>query len=78
MATGKVTFRTDTFKEEKSGREVPGVTLIIDGPIREVLDKIIASDPDQYKTYVHAVQDALFTGINVIATEIQKKENAEK
>jgi len=53
----------ETFTNEKSEEEVLGVTVIIDGDLKRVFDKIIEFNPS-YKSYTGIMVDALVKGIN--------------
>ncbi len=54
----------DKFTHEKTGDEVDGITIIIDGKIKEVLDGIMNSNPDKYDGYPEVLRDVIFAGIS--------------
>jgi len=53
----------ETFTNEKSKEEIPGVTIIIDGDLKRVLDTIIKLDPS-YISYTGIIANAIVKGIN--------------
>ncbi len=73
MANNTITLLSDEFKNDKTGETVQGITVIVDGKIKEVMDLLLRSDPD-YKNYTEIVRDALFKGINAIILE--QRENS--
>lgn len=67
----KVTFIKQEYENSTTGDKVPGITVIVDGVFRQVLDKII-SETNREQDYVAVIQDALFRGINDILHENEK------
>ena len=61
----KITFLRDEFQNGKTGELVQGVTIIIDGKLKEMLDMLIKNN-DDYNEYTDIIRDALFSGINSI------------
>ncbi|GFN30960.1 hypothetical protein [Paenibacillus xylaniclasticus] len=61
----KLTIINDKFQREDNGTEVDGLTIIIDGTLKQVFDKIIA-EKEGYDNYSEVLRDALFQGINSI------------
>lgn len=66
-----ITIMEDEFEKGNGGERVKGVTVIIDGKLKQVMDIIIAKYPD-YENYVSVVRDALIEGINVITSKNKK------
>lgn len=62
----KITMMRETFTKDKTGENVDGITIIIDGVLKQVLDKIISENNDKYTDYTTLLQDALMKGINNI------------
>lgn len=62
----KITFLKDSFQNEKTGENVEGVTIIIDGVFKQVLDKIIDESHGKYNDYTSVLYDALINGINML------------
>ncbi len=52
-----------TFVHEKTKEEAKGITVIIDGDLRHILDAIINIDPS-YRGYAHIIAEALVRGNN--------------
>lgn len=58
----RVTMMQETFKNGKTNEEVPGITIIVDGKFRQVLD-ILNQKNGTGGGYVEIIQKALFTGL---------------
>ena len=69
MNNNVVTIINENFENEKTGETVQGITIVIDGKLKEVVDLLIKKNP-HYKNYTEIVRDALFKGINEIILEI--------
>ena len=63
-----VTILNEEFENDKSGEKVQGITIIVDGKLKEVLDLLMKNNPD-YKNYTEIVRDAFFNGINSMIRE---------
>ena len=63
-----VTILNEEFENDKTGEKVQGITIIVDGKFKEVLDLLIKNNPD-YKNYTEIVRDAFFNGINSMIRE---------
>lgn len=63
------TILRDTFGKKGSEEQVEGLTLIIDGKLKEVFD-IIISKSDNYDSYTDVLTNALAYGLNDIRSEI--------
>lgn len=68
MDNSTVTILNEEFQNGKTGEKVQGITIIIDGKLKEVLDVFMKNNPD-YKSYTEIVQDAFFKGINLMIIE---------
>jgi hypothetical protein len=66
----KITILSDQFEAEGSQVPVEGVTVIIDGMLRQVVDVMIARKPE-YSNTVDVIQDALMRGLESIRNEIK-------
>lgn len=53
---------------ELAGEKVQGITIIIDGKLKEVVDLLMQNNP-AYKNYTEIVRDAFFQGINSMIVE---------
>lgn len=60
--TGTVTFMEDEFENGKTGEKVKGITVIVDGPLKLTLDRLMQSG--KYHSYQEIIRDALFSGLN--------------
>lgn len=63
-----VTILNEEFENDKTGEKVQGITIIVDGKFKEVLDLLMKNNPD-YKNYTEIVRDAFFNGINSMIRE---------
>ena len=57
---------SEEFENEKTGEKVEGITIIVDGSLKEFLD-IIKTQKLQYKNNVSVIQDALMQGLEKYA-----------
>lgn len=60
---------TEEFENEKTGETVEGITIMIDGVIKEFFD-IIRREKKEYTSNVSIVQDALMKGLEEIKNSI--------
>lgn len=74
MTENYVTIMTEEFEKGDSGETVQGVTFIIDGKFKEVLDLLIKQNAGKYSDYKDIIKDALFNGINEMINEIPHAE----
>lgn len=68
MNHNTVTILNEKFENDKTGAEVQGITIIIDGKLKEVIDLLMKNDP-RYKNYTEIVRDAFFNGLNSMIEE---------
>ncbi len=68
MDNNTVTILNEEFENDKTGEKVQGITIIVDGKLKEVLDLLMKNNPD-YKNYTEIVRDAFFDGINSMIGE---------
>lgn len=52
----------ETFKNEETGEITPGITMILDGNVRRVLEIII--EKQGYSDYPEALKEVVFEGIH--------------
>ncbi|MGJ7923236.1 hypothetical protein [Neobacillus sp. LXY-4] len=64
------TIMKDMFGKKGSEEQVEGLTLIIDGKLKEVFDTIIAKS-DDYNNYTDVLSSVIVHGINEIIGNIQ-------
>ena len=68
MDNNTVTILNEEFENDKTGEKEQGITIIVDGKLKEVLDLLMKNNPD-YKNYTEIVRDAFFDGINSMIRE---------
>ena len=68
MDNNTVTILNEEFENDKKCAKVQGITIIVDGKLKEVLDLLMKNNPD-YKNYTEIVRDAFFDGINSMIRE---------
>ena len=66
-----VTILNEEFENDKTGEKVQGLTIIVDGKLKQAMDIIIEKD-DNYNNYSEIVRDSLFDGMNNIINKINK------
>lgn len=64
-----ITIISEEFENEKTGEKVEGVTIMVDGILKEFMDIIKAQNP-QYENNVSVIQAALMQGLEVIKNSI--------
>ena len=62
MDNNTVTILNEEFENDKTGEKVQGITIIVDGKLKEVLDLLMKNNPE-------IVRDAFFDGINSMIRE---------
>lgn len=60
-----ISIMTEMFENEKTGENVEGVTIMVDGVFKDFLDLIKMKNP-QYESNVNIIQDALMKGLESI------------
>jgi len=63
-----ITMLSEEFENDKTGEKVEGITIMIDGKLKQVLD-IIKSKDENYKNYTQVLSDAIFEGINNLTSK---------
>lgn len=58
-----MTILNEEFENDKTGEKVQGITIIMDGKLKEVVDLLMYDNPN-YNNYTEIIRDALFAGIN--------------
>lgn len=69
----KTTFMV-TDIDRSDGVTVKGITLVVDGSTRLILDYILEQNKN-FKNHVEIVNDALMKGLKILTDEIKKNEN---
>lgn len=68
MDNNTVTILNEEFENDKTVEKVQGITIIVEGKLKEVLDLLMKNNPN-YKNYTEIVRDAFFNGINSMIRE---------
>ena len=68
MDNNTVIILNEEFENDKTGEKVQGITIIVEGKLKEVLDLLMKNNPN-YKNYTEIVRDAFFDGINSMIRE---------
>ena len=68
-----VTMLNEEFENDQTGEKVEGITIIVDGQFKQVLD-IIKAKSDSYQNYTEIIRDALFEGLNSETMKLRNKE----
>lgn len=61
----KITVISENFENEKTGEQVEGVTIIVDGMLKQILE-IIMKNGKHYDNNVGIISDALLKGLDEI------------
>lgn len=64
-----ISIMTEEFENEKTGEKVEGITIMVDGALKEFFD-IIKREKSEYTNSVSIVQDALMRGLEQIKNSI--------
>lgn len=64
MENNNLVIIKDTFNKEGQDTEITGLTIMVDGVIKQVFDKI--KKDKTYDTYEEVLRDIIFEGINTI------------
>ncbi len=62
MSNNKLTILSEKFENEKSGKAVDGLTLIVDGKIKDMFDIIIMNE-DTLENYSEVLREIIFNGM---------------
>ncbi len=64
-----ISIITEEFENDKTGERVEGVTIMVDGVLKEFFD-IIKREKSEYTSNASIVQDALMRGLEQIKKSI--------
>lgn len=64
------TIMKDKFGKKGSDEQLEGLTLIIDGKLKEVFDTIIAKS-DDYENYTDVLSSVIIQGVNGIIEKLK-------
>ncbi len=60
--------------DRNDGQKVQGITLVVDGPVKTVLDYILMEKGDEFKNHTEIVHHALMNGLKMITDEIKAEQ----
>lgn len=66
--SNKVAIFSEEHVNDKTGDKAQGITIVVDGKLKEVFDLIIMKE-SKYQNYIEIVRDALFDGISSIINQ---------
>lgn len=69
--SNKVAIFSEEYVNDKTGDKAQGITIVVDGKLKEVFDLIIKK-VSKYQNYTEIVRDALFKGISFIIDKQSK------
>ncbi len=64
---GQLTILTDMYAKEGSDKEIEGLTVLVDGIMKQVFDQI--KEKDDYDNYSEVLRDVIFAGVNRLVKE---------
>lgn len=64
-----ISIMTEEFENEKTGEKVEGITIMVDGILREFFD-ILKERNHKYDDNVSIVQDALMKGLERLKNDL--------
>ena len=69
--SNKITIMSEKFENEQTGEYIEGITIMVDGILKQFLEVIKAKEPN-YENDLSVIQDALMKGLEVIKSEVDK------
>lgn len=72
MNENVITILNEEFENDKTGEKVQGITIIVDGKLKEVVDLLMKNNSN-YNNYTEIVRDAFFNGINSMIMDYNQK-----
>lgn len=66
-----ISIMTEEFENEQTGEKVEGITIMVDGMLKEFVNIVRAKDSN-YQTTVDVIQDALMRGLEDIKKDFSK------
>lgn len=67
----KMRIVQEEFINEKSGEKVTGLTLMVDGKIKQIFD-IMIQKYGGTKTYIDIMQEVIVSGVDTIIEKLKK------
>lgn len=72
MDENVITILNEEFENDKTGEKVQGITIIVDGKLKEVVDLLMKNNSN-YNNYTEIVRDAFLNGINSMIMDYNQK-----
>lgn len=72
MSENKISILSETFENERTGEQVEGVTIMIDGKLKDMLDIIIQNENQDPNDYKGVMRDIVFAGISQFIGKYKK------
>lgn len=66
-----ISMMVEEFENEKTGEKVEGITIIVDGILKEFVNIVKAKD-SKYETTIDVIQDSLMRGLEDIKETVSK------
>ncbi|NPC91541.1 hypothetical protein HOO54_04590 [Bacillus sp. WMMC1349] len=70
MEQNKLVIMNEKFKKEGSEEEIEGLTIMVDGIMKQVFD--IIKFNKNYDTYTEVLRDVIFAGVKTIVHDDRK------
>ena len=67
----KITIMSEEFENEQTGERVEGITIVVDGMLKQFLEVIKAKE-SKYENNLGIIQDALMKGLEMVKMEVDK------
>jgi len=67
----KITIMSEEFENEQTGERVEGITIVVDGMLKQFLEVIKAKE-SKYENNLGIIQDALMKGLEIVKMEVDK------
>lgn len=75
MSDNKLNIISEQYENKITGEQVKGITIIIDGKLKDMFDIIIEKE-GIYSAYKEVMRDVLFSGINNYVEKYKSKNNS--
>lgn len=74
----KVTFIAQNYENKQTGETARGITVILDGSIKELVEHLHQDFPEYSGDDVRLIQEALFRGFNEMTAEAKERRDAKQ
>lgn len=71
MSEKNLSLLVDQYISKETGENVTGITIMIDGYLKKVMDIMITNEK-MYETYAEIVRDSLFAGLKQLTENLRK------